>query len=171
MVAALCIPTALVLAQTPPAPQLLPLGTRLDFVADDTINVDSVRPGGRYRAHLLRDLSLDGTILAAAGTVVRLIVTDKVRHPDGSTELRIALGEFRLQPGELPVAPLAGTVSAVTAGTVIPAQTLGIVERAADRIVISVPVPVPLASDPPNFPYRAVPAKTTAPLLQTSASP
>jgi hypothetical protein len=173
MVAALCIPTALALAQTPPNPQLLPIGTRLDFVADDTINVDTVRPGGRYRAHLLHDLSLDGTTLAAAGTFARLIVTDKVRRPDGSTELRIALGEFHLKQGELPVAPLAGAVSTLAAGTVIPAQTLGIVERVTDRIVISVPVPVPLSTDPPNSAYRALPAKTTAPLLppRRSASP
>jgi hypothetical protein len=111
--------------------------------------------------------------LAAAGTSARLIVTDTVRRPDGVTELRIGLDEFRLAAGELPVAPLMPAVTALAAGTLIPAQTLGSVERTPDRVVIHVPAAVLLSTDPPNAPFRALPAKSTAPLSppRRSASP
>ena len=163
MVAALCIPTGLALAQTPPL-HSLPPGTRLDFVADDTINGDTVRPGGQFRIHLAHALVLDGTPLAPAGATARLIVTDNIRRADGSTELRIALGEFRLRQGELPLSAVTPGVPAVTAGMLIPATTAGSVERTADRIVISVPAPVPLSTNPPNAAYSPFPALTPPPL-------
>jgi len=119
LVAALCIPSGLALAQTPPG-HSLPPGTRLDFIADDTINVDTVRAGGQYRVHLARALVLDGTPLAPAGTIARLIVTEKIRRTDGVSELRLALGEFHLRQGELPLTPVTPGVSAVTTGMIIP---------------------------------------------------
>jgi len=164
-VAALCIPAALALAQTPVPPHVLPAGTRIDFVADDAINVETVRPGGRFRLHLVHDLVLDGTPLAAAGTSARLIVTQKDRGADGTTTLHVAVAEFLLRQGELPVAPLVSVVDAVTVGTLIPVQTLGSVERANDRIVIHVPVPVPLPSEHPYAPFVPPPPKTPAPFL------
>lgn len=162
MVAALCIPSGSALAQTPT--QSLPAGTRLDFVADDSINVDTVRAGGQYRVHLARALVLDGTPLAAAGTTARLIVTGKIRRTDGTTELRLALGEFHLRAGELPLTPVTPGVTTVTAGMPIAALTNGSVERIADRVVISVPVPVPLSSNPPNAAYSPIPMLTPLPL-------
>jgi hypothetical protein len=163
VVAALCTPSGLALAQTPPA-HSLPSGTRLDFVADDTINVDTVRAGGQYRVHLARALVLDGTPLATAGTIARLIVTEKVRRTDGSTELRLALAHFNLPQGDLPLTPVTPGVSGVTAGMLIPALTSGSVERTADRVVISVPVPVPLSTNPPNAAYSPIPILTPLPL-------
>jgi hypothetical protein len=163
LVAALCIPSGLALAQTP-SEHSLPPGTRLDFVADDTINVEAVRAGGQYRVRLARALVLDGTPLAAAGTTARLIVTEKIRRADGSTELRVALAEFHLRQGELPLTPVTPGVSAVTAGMTISALTNGSVERIADRVVISVPVPGPLSTNPPNAAYSPIPVLTPRPL-------
>jgi hypothetical protein len=162
--AALCIPVGLALAQTPPPSPVLPAGTRLDFVADDSINVDTARPGGRFRIHLAHDLVLNGTPLAVAGTSARLVVTEKEARPDGSAALHLTVAEFKLRAGELPVAPLTPIVSAVSAGTVIPAETLGTVERDADRTVIRVPVPVPLSSDVPYAPFRPAAPKSPEPL-------
>jgi hypothetical protein len=164
MVAALCIPAGL-LAQTPLPPHVLPAGTRLDFVADDSINVETVRPGGRFRLHLMHDLVLDGAPLATAGTSARLIVTQTDRGAGGTTALHVAVAEFKLRQGELPVAPLDAVVSAVAAGTVIPSQTLGSVERTPERTVIHVPAPVPLPSDEPHAAFVPVPAKSPAPFL------
>jgi hypothetical protein len=165
MVAALCIPAGLVVAQPAPPPHFLPAGTRLDFVADDTISVDTVRPGGRFRVHLARDLILDGAPLAAAGTPARLIVTDKERGTDGKPSAHFALVEFNLRQGELPVVPLDPVLAAVSPGTVIAAQTAGSVEHTGGRTVISVPPPVPLSSDAPHAFFRAAPPKVPVPLL------
>ena len=165
MVAALCIPAAIALAQGPPAPHVLPAGARLDFIADDTVSADTVRPGGRFRVHLAHDLLLDGTALAPAGTVARLVVIDKDKATDGTSELYIALTEFKLRQGELPVSPLDAIVAGVKPGQTIPAQTGGSVERTADRVVIRIPVPVTLSSDEPHASYVPPPLKTPAPVL------
>ena len=108
---------------------------------------------------------LDGTPLAAAGTPARLLVADRIRRPDGTVLLSIALGGFRLKAGELPLTPVTTTLSAVTAGMTIAAATLGSIDRMQDRIVIRVPVPVPLSSAAPASAYTALPALTPAPLL------
>lgn len=166
LVAVLCIPAALALgAEGPPVSHVLPAGTRLDFVADDTVNADSVRPGGRFRVHLAQDLILDGTTIAPAGTAARLVILDKDKATDGTVELFVALAEFRLRPGELPVAPLDAVVSTVKPGQTIAAQMQGSVERVGDRTVVHVPVPVELSSDEPHSAFVPAPMKTAAPLL------
>lgn len=143
----------------------MPSGTRLDFVADDTINVETVRTGGRFRAHLAQPLTLEGTQLAPAGATAHVFVTDKVMRPDGSHAIDIALGDFRLKAGELPIAPLTPTVSEFVPGTVVSAVTQGSIERMGDRIVIRVPVPMPLSTLAPNPAYTAYPAVTPAPIV------
>ena len=164
LVAALCVPPGLVLAQTP-APHTLPIGTRIDFVADDTINADTVRPGGAFRIHLAQPLTLDGMQLAAAGAPARLFVADRVKRPDGTVLLTLALGGFRLKAGEVPLTPVHANATAVTTGMTIGAATLGSIGREQDRVVIRVPVPVPLSSAAPSSAYTAYPALTPAPLL------
>jgi hypothetical protein len=165
LVAALCIPAALAQAQAPPAAHLLPAGTRLDFVADDTVNADAVKAGGRYRVHLAHDLLLDGTAIAAAGTPARLIVTDKEKAADGSAQVFFTLAEFKLRAGELPVTAVDAIVAGVKPGQTIPALTGGSVERTAERVVIHVPVPVELSSDDPHAAYVPPPMKTAGPEL------
>jgi hypothetical protein len=102
--------------------------------------------------------------LAAAGATARLIVTDKVRRADGTTELRIALGQFHLRQGELPLEPVIPGLAAVTAGMTIAATTAGSVTRTPERVVISVPVPVPLSTNVPNAAYSPIPALTPPPI-------
>jgi hypothetical protein len=84
MAATLCIPAGLALAQTPPAAHTLPIGTHLDFVADDTVNVETARTGGHYRVHLVHASAFDGTQLAPAGTPARLVIVGKTRLSDGT---------------------------------------------------------------------------------------
>ncbi len=162
--AALCIPAGLALAQT--STDQLPAGTRLDFVADDSVNATTAHPGGRFRVHLLHDLVLNGSALAPAGTAATLLVTEGARHDaDGPPQMTVTLVEFRLPAGELPVAPLTASVTGITAGSAIPAQTMGSVERTGGRVVIHVPVPVPLPSDALNAAFTPFPARTVEPLL------
>jgi hypothetical protein len=115
--------------------------------------------------HLAHDLLLDGTALAPAGTPARLVVTDKDKAPDGTAEISIALAEFKLRQGELPVTPLAAVLAGVKPGQPIPAQTVGTVERTGDHVVIRVAVPVELSSDEPHASYVPPPLKTAAPEL------
>jgi hypothetical protein len=114
---------------------------------------------------LAQPLTLDGTVLAAAGTLAHLLVTDKVKRADGSRAIEIALGDFRLKQGELPVVPLASVVSTVVPGTVIAAATQGSIERAGDRVVIRVPAPMALSTAAPIGAYTAYPAVTPAPIV------
>jgi hypothetical protein len=114
---------------------------------------------------LAAPLAFDGTVVAATGTLARLLVTDKVKRADGSSAIEIALGDFRLKQGELPVTPLMRIVSTIVPGTVIPATTQGSVERAGDRIVIRVPVPMALSTAAPAAAYTAYPAVTPAPII------
>jgi hypothetical protein len=164
MVAVLCLPPGLALAQTSTA-YTLPIGTRIDFIADDAVNTATVRPGGSFRIHLAQPLTLDGMPLATAGTPARLLVADTFKRPDGTVMLSIALGGFRLKAGELPLTPIDVNLSAVTPGMTIAASTLGSIERAQDRIVIRVPVPAQLSSAAPISAFTALPALTPAPLL------
>ena len=170
MAAALCIPSGLVLAQASSSAHVLPSGTPLDFIADDTINIESVRPGGQYKVHLVKDLILDGTPLASAGTSARLVVTAKTKTASG-TSLRIALDNFKLKAGELPVAPIVPDVSVMVAGTDIAARTIGLVERTPDRIVIRVPVPFALSTDKPSSFFTPLPARTQGPIVPPSPRP
>jgi hypothetical protein len=62
MVAALCTPSGLARAQTRPATPSLPAGTRLDFVAGQTINAD-------------------GVLLAPAAVAARPVVTGRDEAP------------------------------------------------------------------------------------------
>jgi hypothetical protein len=115
--------------------------------------------------HLAHDLLLGGTTLAPAGASARLVVLDKDKATDGTSELYFALTEFRLRQGELPVTPLDAVVAGMKPGQTIPAQTAGSVERTADHVVIRVPVPIELSSDEPHATYVPPPMKTPAPVL------
>jgi hypothetical protein len=163
VVAALCISPVLALAQTPA--RSIPAGTHVDFIADESINIDTVRPGGSFRMHLAQPLVLDGTSLALAGTPSRLMVADKFRTAGGTVMLALALENLKLRAGELPLIAVPADVAGVTLGMTITAVTLGSVERSGDRIVIRVPVPMALSSSQPNAAYTALPAATAGPFV------
>lgn len=135
-------------------------------MADDAVNIATVRPGSTFRAHLRDDVTLDGTALAKAGAPVRLIVVERTKTDLGD-RARIALERFVLPAGELPVAPDATDLAAIAPGTVIAAKTLGIVELQGGRVVIRVPLPETPAQglDTPSPFYTALPARTPQPLL------
>jgi hypothetical protein len=159
--AALALSASVALAQ--PSPSRIAAGTILDFVSDDAINVQTVRPGGEYRAHLKSDLVLDGRTIAPAGSPARLIVVDRLRLVDGRTMLQVALSHFHLPPGDLPLAPVEPVVETIAAGTLIPAKTEGSVEHIDDRLVIRIPLPFLPPNDTPFGFYTPVPARTAAP--------
>ena len=163
MVAALCIPPALALAQA--IPHALPAGTRIDFIADENVNIDTVRPGGSFRIHLAQPLVLDGTPLAAAGAPSRVIVADKFRRADGTQMLELTLENLKLRQGELPLFATPEDVAGLTFGMTISAVTAGSIERSGDRIIIRVPVPTPLSTSLPNAAYTALPAATAGPAV------
>jgi hypothetical protein len=168
----LCIAPVFALAQAPA--HTLPAGTRLDFIADDSINFDTVRLGGQFRLHLARDFTLDGTTLALAGTPAHLLVSDKSKKTDGTIVLSISLSDFHLRQGALPVAAVSADITALAPGTIIPAITQGSIERTPERIVIRVPAAVPLSNVAPASAYNARPAATPAPFVpapQRSVTP
>lgn len=103
--------------------------------------------------------------IAPAGTTARLVIIDKDKAADGTVQLYLALGEFKLRAGELPVTPVDAIVAGVKPGQTIAALTGGSVERNADRVVIHVPVPVELSSDEPHSSYVPPPMKTAGPEL------
>jgi hypothetical protein len=159
--AALCFSPGPAEGQATPPPRLPP-GTPVTFIADDTVNVSAVRPGGRYRVHLDRDLVLDGTIVAPAGTHAVLIVVDKA-PASARPALTVAIGEFNVRGGELPVRVIDDIVPAMVAGTLIPARTMGIVEEVDGAVVVRVPLPFALSTDPPTSIFSPLPAKTPPP--------
>ena len=142
---------------------MLPAGTPLTFVADDTINTQTVRPGSAFKVHLRGDVVLDGTTIAANGTTARLVVIDRTPRTGGGNTLQIAIEGFKVRGGELPVALLQPSVEALAAGTAIGTKTMGTVEQIDGRTVIRVPLPFALPADVPNGFFTPVPARTAAP--------
>jgi hypothetical protein len=147
---------------------VLPAGTPLTFVADDSINTQTVRPGSVFKVHLRGDVVLDGTTIAATGTTARLIVVDRTPRTGSGNTLQIAIEGFRIRGGELPVAPLRPAVDVLVAGTEIPTRTMGTVEQLDGRTVIRVPLPFALPLDVPNGAFTPVPARTAQPRVVPS---
>lgn len=164
--AVLCTTALPSLAQPNPSPAAsreLRAGARLTFVSDDTIDVRTVRPGGRFRLHLADNLLLGSTILAPAGTPARLVVLEKIHAPDGRDTLRVAIAAFRLPAGELPVVPIDDRLDAVAPGTAVPAKTAGRVEAIGEHVVIRVPPPFALPNDEPVPYFTPIPVRTPMP--------
>ena len=152
-------------AAAPTADTSLPIGSKLTFVSDETVDA-RVRPGSEFRAHLKDDLHLQGTLVAAANTPARLVVTEKIARPDGSYKYTIALVRFSIAGlGYLPVKPVTNVVELISTGLEIPATTLGYVNDIDGRLRIVIPLPRNLSNDAPVGAYTPVPLRTAAPLF------
>jgi hypothetical protein len=145
---------------------VLPTGTSLTFVSDATVDPKTVRPGRVFKVHLRDELALDGTTIAAAGTVAQLVVLDRVTQTGGKAAIVIAIGNFNVRGGELPLTPVAATVATLESGTLIATRTMGSVEQIGTRTVIRVPLPFSLPADAPNGAFTPVPARTNGPVVR-----
>jgi len=68
-------------ATTPPptpktAPNILPLGSSLTFILDDTISSSSSKAGQIVKAHLANALTIDGVTIAPAGSPIEIKIAD-----------------------------------------------------------------------------------------------
>jgi hypothetical protein len=148
---------------------VLPAGTAVVFVTDGNLAVGR-REGDVVTVHLRDPLSLDGAVLAAAGTRARLVIggTD---GPNGKRIPAISLDGFSINAGLLPVKADAPIVAPLPAGTEIRATTLAEVDRFGDRLSIRVPFPFRLTGDQPASTYTPTPARTASPSRQMKPAP
>ncbi len=160
----------LALAQSGAA-NVLPAGTPLTFVSDASVDVKTVRPGSVFKVHLLGELDLAGTVLAAPGTSAQLVVLDRITQPGGVPAIVIAIGNFGIRGGELPVSPVRPNLTALQVGTTIATRTMGSVEETGTHTVIRVPLPFALPADTPNAVFTPVPARTATSRLTPPPRP
>jgi hypothetical protein len=82
----------------------IPAGTSLLVRMIDSVDSDKNHVGDRFRASLEKDLTVDGTVVAARGTDVygRLAETKEAGHFEGKAQLKLELTDLlinnRLQP-------------------------------------------------------------------------
>jgi hypothetical protein len=141
----------------------LPPGSAVVFVCDGRLDVGA-RPGSSTRVRLREALTLDGVVVAPAGTAARLVVGGAVTK-GGKREATISLEDFRTPYGLLPVRPATALLGSIQPGVTIEAKTLARVEHIGERIAIEVPFPFKLSNDIPISVYTPTPAKTAPPVL------
>lgn len=156
---------------TAEAPQqhVLPAGTAVVFVTDAALDVGR-REGDVVTVHLQNNLTLDGVVLAAAGTRAQLLVggfttADGKRHP------LAVLDRFALAAGLLPVRSVEPLVPPIPSGTEIHARTLADVDHIGDRVSIRIPFPFGLNGDQPASAYTPTPARTATPHMLMKPEP
>ncbi len=147
----------------------LPAGTVVVFITDAALDAGR-REGDVVSVHLKDALTLDGAVLAPAGTRARLLIggTDT---PDGKRIPAISLDRFSISAGLLPVRADAPLVAPIPTGTEIHAKTLAEVDRFGDRLSIRVPFPFQLTGDQPASMYTPTPARTASPSMQMKRPP
>lgn len=151
--------------QSPAAASVLPIGSPLTIISDDTVD-GRVRPGSEFRAHLRDPLALGDTLVATAGTPARLVVTAKDIAKDGTPSYHIAIVGLNLGlAGTLPVRPNTPTVERITAGMAIPATTLAALGFEAGKVRVALPLPFKLSNEPPNGGYTPAPLRTAGPII------
>jgi hypothetical protein len=152
-------------AQSPAAASVLPIGSPLTIICDDTVD-GRVRPGSEFRAHLRDPLTLGDTLVATAGTPARIVVTSKDIAKDGTPSYRIAIVGLNLGlAGTLPVRPNTPKIDRVTAGMAIPATTLAALGFEAGKVRVALPLPFKLSNEPPNGGYTPAPLRTASPII------
>jgi hypothetical protein len=152
-------------AQPPAAASVLPIGSPITIIADDTVD-RRVRPGAEFRAHLRDPLALGDRLVATAGTPARLVVTDTITAKDGTLSYRIAIVGLNLGlAGTLPVRPDTPTVAHISAGMAIPATTLAALGFEAGKVRVALPLPFKLSNEAPNGGYTPAPLRTAGPII------
>lgn len=164
MTAFLVATVAWATAQT--AQSTLPAGTAVVFVSEGHFD-GRARPGSNIRAHLKDDLSLDGTILAPAGTVARLVLTGIAKNGKQTVDIE----DFTTRYGLLPVGSATANADAMNAGVEIRTATLAKVVHLRDRFAIEVPFPFKIGTDTPASVYTPTPARTAPPIMRPAARP
>ena len=152
-----------------PRQHVLPVGTAVVFVTDAGLEVGR-REGDVVAVHLKRDLVLDGTVLASAGTRAELLVGGSTT-PDGKRQVSVTLDRFTINAGLLPVRSAEPLAPPIPAGTEIDARTLADVDHIGDRWSIRIPFPFSLSGDLPASAYTPTPARTASPRSMMKPEP
>ena len=148
---------------------MLPAGTAVVFITDAPLDAGR-REGDVVAVHLRDALTLDGTVLAAAGTRAFLVV-GSIEGPNGKRRPAVSLDRFSISPGLLPVKAAQPIVAPVPAGAQINALTEAAVEHIGDRYSIRVPFPFRLSNDVPASAYTPTPARTASPVMMMQKRP
>ena len=152
-----------------PRQHVLRAGTAVVFVTDAALDVGR-REGDVVAAHLKRDLVLDGTVLAPAGTRADLLIGGST-GPDGKRQVSVTLDRFTINAGLLPVRSAEPLAPPIPAGTEIDARTLADVDHIGDRWSIRIPFPFSLSGDQPASAYTPTPARTASPRSMMKPEP
>jgi hypothetical protein len=152
-----------------PQQHVLPAGTTVVFVADANLDAGR-REGDVVSVHLRDALTLDGTVLAPAGTRARVLVGG-TETPDGKRTRAYSLDHFFINAGLLPVKSIDPIVPPLAAGAEIAATILAAVDHVGDRWSIRVPFPFQLSGDQPASAYTPTPARTASPKMQLKREP
>jgi hypothetical protein len=143
---------------------VLPAGTAVVFVTDAPLDPGR-REGDVVSIHLRDAITLDGSIIAPAGTRAFLLVGG-TSLPDGKRLPAISLDRFSIGAGLLPVRSVVPLVAPIPAGANIDAVTLADVDHFGDRWSIRIPFPFRLTGDQPASTYTSTPARTAPPKVQ-----
>ena len=151
-------------------PHVLPAGTAVVFVTDSNLDAGR-REGDVVSVHLRDALTLDGTVLAPAGTRAYVVVGENVNAAGKRVSTTYSLDRFSINAGLLPVKAAEPIVPPLAAGTEISATTLAAVDHVGDRWSIRVPFPFQLSGDQPASVYTPTPARTASPKMQMKREP
>ena len=150
--------TAWATAESPRQQHVLPAGTAVVFVTDAPLDPGR-REGDVVSVHLRDAMTLDGSVLAAAGTRAYLLVGG-ISSPDDKRLPAISLDRFSINAGLMPVRSVAPIVAPIPAGASIDAVTLADVDHIGERWSIRIPFPFKLSGDQPASTYTPTPART-----------
>jgi hypothetical protein len=151
-------------ATADPPPHTLPAGTAVVFVADVAIDA-TPREGTVVLVHLRDPLSLDGTVVAPAGSKAKLRVFYPFEKEGNRGAPVVRLEEFTIPAGLMPVRADHAIGLPIAAGETIDAKTQAEIQHIGQRFSILLPFPFPLSSEKPVPYYTATPAKTAPPHL------
>jgi hypothetical protein len=149
-------------ATADPPPHTLPAGTAVVFVADSPIDA-SPREGTVVLVHLRDPLSLDGTVVAPAGSKAKLRVFYPFEKEGSRGAPVVRLEEFTIPAGLMPVRADHAIVLPIAVGDTIAAATQAEIQHIGSRFSILLAFPFPLSSEKPVPYYTATPAKTAPP--------
>jgi hypothetical protein len=149
-------------ATADPPQHTLPTGTAVVFVAEVALDA-TPREGTVVPVHLRDPLSLDGTVVAPAGSKAKLRVFYPFEKPGSRGAPVVRLEEFTIPAGLMPVHADHPIALPIAVGDTIAAATQAEIQHIGQRFSILLPFPFPLSSEKPFPYYTATPAKTAPP--------